>query len=119
VTLPAPVTECELKPLYGNCVGRSTLHHIINRAKTQGSKDLRLATERPELLAWVCLRHNGKQADAKEARRFLLHKRCRQYGADRMAEIIRSLPAKVPMTLDELVGAMEWNPPPEGGLNRG
>ena len=36
-----------------------------------------------------------------------------------MAEIIRSLPAKVPMTLDELVGAMEWNPPPEGGLNRG
>lgn len=111
--LPAAVTECELKPLYHDCAGRLTVHHIINRRKTQGNRALREATEIPELLAWICLRHNSwtKRADTREARRFLLHKRGRKYGFDHMERLIASLPAKVPFTLDQLVGAMEWEPP--------
>ncbi len=112
MNFPRAVQSCELLPLFEDCSGRLVLHHIINRAKTRSSPELRRATEVPELLAWTCLRcSNTKRDDTRAARRFLLHKRGQQYGFAHMEVLIRALPAKIPMTLDELVGAMEWEPP--------
>jgi len=87
---------CMLKGLGGHvCSGHMTIQHMINKAKTKNSPELREYCDQPALLAIVCLNANSGDglADASWARKALVQQRANHLGETVMRRILSRLPA--------------------------
>ena len=94
---------CELGLLasqrgWQTCGGPLHKHHIINKSKYRGNaKVKKYINKHPHIFyADVCAIHNvGRFADTKEAQRFLLMRRCDEWGLHNVMNAVDRIPWKV------------------------